>query len=90
KVTPGHDINDFEVAKRHQLKALLCMNEDGTMNELALQYQGLDRFVCRQKLVQTLKQKGFFTKTENHLHKVGYSSISDAIIEPRLSLQWFL
>ncbi|PWV43655.1 MAG: valine--tRNA ligase ['Brassica napus' phytoplasma] len=90
KVTPGHDINDFEVAKRHQLKALLCMNEDGTMNDLALQYQGLDRFVCRQKLVQTLKQKGFFTKTENHLHKVGYSSISDAIIEPRLSLQWFL
>ncbi|CCP88206.1 valine--tRNA ligase [Candidatus Phytoplasma solani] len=90
KVTPGHDANDFEVGQRHQLLSLLCMKEDGTMNELAQQYQGLNRFVCRQNLIHDLKQKQIITKIKNHLHQIGYSSISGAIIEPKLSLQWFL
>ncbi|MBP5835988.1 valine--tRNA ligase [Candidatus Phytoplasma meliae] len=90
KVTPGHDLNDFEVAQRHQLKAVLCMHEDGIMNQLASQYQGLNRFDCRQKLIQDLQQKQVITKIINHVHQVGYSSISGAVIEPRLSLQWFL
>ncbi|CAM11477.1 Valyl-tRNA synthetase [Candidatus Phytoplasma australiense] len=90
KVTPGHDINDFEIGQRKQLKSLLCMNEDGTLNELAGKYQGLNRFVCRKNLVKDLEKKQIITKIENHLHQVGYSSISGAIIEPRLSLQWFL
>lgn len=89
KVTPGHDANDFEVGQRHQLLSLLCMKEDGTMNELAQQYQGLNRFVCRQNLIHDLKQKQIITKIKNHLHQIGYSSISGAIIEPKLSLQWF-
>ncbi|MBS2126128.1 valine--tRNA ligase ['Fragaria x ananassa' phyllody phytoplasma] len=90
KVTPGHNLNDFEVAQRHKLKAVLCMHEDGIMNQLANQYQGLNRFDCRKKLIQDLQQKQVITKIINHVHQLGYSSISGAVIEPRLSLQWFL
>ncbi|WP_349402070.1 valyl-tRNA synthetase [Candidatus Phytoplasma solani] len=90
KVTPGHDVNDFGVAQRHQLKTFLCMNEDGTMNDLAGDYQGLNRFICRTNLVKDLEKKQIITKIKNHFHQIGYSSVSGAIIEPRLSLQWFL
>lgn len=90
KVTPAHDPNDFEVGVRHNLPFVLCMNEDGTMNERALQYQGLERFVCREKLINDLKTKGLCTKVEKMIHAVGHSERTGVIVEPRLSKQWFV
>ncbi|PQP79833.1 valine--tRNA ligase [Candidatus Phytoplasma phoenicium] len=89
KVTPAHDENDFQVGKRHNLKTVSCINPDGTMNELAKEYQNLDILTCRKKIILTLKQKNFLFKVEKHLHKVGFSTISRTRVEPRLSLQWF-
>ncbi len=90
KVTPAHDPNDFEVAKRHNLAKPLCMHEDGTLNEMAGKYQGQDRFVCRENLLVDLSKTGQFIKAEEHLNSVGYSERTDTVVEPRLSLQWFL
>lgn len=90
KVTPAHDPNDFEVAKRHNLAKPLCMNEDGTLNEMAGKYKGQDRFVCRTNLLADLTKSGQFIKAEEHLNSVGYSERTDTVVEPRLSLQWFL
>lgn len=90
KVTPAHDPNDFEVAKRHNLAKPLCMNEDGTLNEMAGKYEGQDRFVCRKNLLVDLTKSGQFIKAEEHLNSVGYSERTDTVVEPRLSLQWFL
>lgn len=90
KVTPAHDPNDFEVAKRHNLAKPLCMNEDGTLNEMAGKYEGQDRFVCRANLLVDLSKSGQFIKSEEHLNSVGYSERTDTVVEPRLSLQWFL
>lgn len=90
KVTPAHDPNDFEVAKRHNLDKPLCMNEDGTLNEMAGKYKGQDRFVCRTNLLADLTKTGQFIKAEEHLNSVGYSERTDTVVEPRLSLQWFL
>lgn len=90
KVTPAHDPNDFEVAKRHNLAKPLCMHEDGTLNEMAGKYVGQDRFVCRANLIADLTKSGQFIKAEEHLNSVGYSERTDTVVEPRLSLQWFL
>ncbi len=90
KVTPAHDPNDFEVGNRHNLKRLICMNEDGTMNELAGKYQGMDRFVCRKQLVSDLEQAGLCPKIEKMIHSVGHSERTGVVVEPRLSKQWFV
>ncbi|MDO7983618.1 valine--tRNA ligase [Candidatus Phytoplasma fabacearum] len=90
KVTPAHDFNDFQLGQKHGLKAVLCINPDGSMNELAKKYQGLDRFVCREKLILDLDEKNFLFKVENYNHYLRFANISGIIIEPRLSLQWFL
>ncbi|MGE9276423.1 MAG: valine--tRNA ligase [Candidatus Phytoplasma pruni] len=90
KVTPAHDVNDFQIAQRHDLQIVSCMNPNGTMNELAQEYHKMDRFDCREQLIQTLTAKKFVSKIEDYTHSVGFSSISGVVIEPRLSLQWFL
>jgi valyl-tRNA synthetase len=90
KITPAHDPNDFEVGRRHQLEAILVMDEGGRMNENAGKYQGLDRFECRKQLVRDLEEQGYLVKVEDHLHAVGHSQRSGAVVEPYLSTQWFV
>ncbi len=90
KVTPAHDPNDFEVGKRHNLEMLLCMNEDGTMNNLAHKYEGMDRFECRRACVKDLQDANLCTKIETIKHSVGHSERTGVIVEPRLSHQWFV
>ncbi|WP_338973045.1 valine--tRNA ligase [Spiroplasma endosymbiont of Panorpa germanica] len=90
KCTPAHDINDFEIGVRHNLAMPLCMNENGTMNELALEFNGLDRFDVRKKLVEKMKKLNLLIKIEELNHQVGYSERSDVIVEPYLSSQWFV
>ncbi|MBD8026837.1 valine--tRNA ligase [Ureibacillus sp. Re31] len=90
KMTPAHDPNDFEVGNRHNLERILVMNEDGTMNENAGKYQGMDRFECRKQIVEDLKAAGVLIKIEPHTHSVGHSERSGAVVEPYLSKQWFV
>jgi valyl-tRNA synthetase len=90
KVTPAHDPNDFEVAKRHHLSMPLCMNDDGTMNELAFQYEGMERFKCREALIRNLKALDLVEKIEDYTNNLGYSERTGVVVEPRLSLQWFV
>ena len=90
KVTPAHDPNDFEVGNRHNLERIICMNEDGTMNEYAGIYQGMDRFECRKQLVKDLTEKGLCPKIEKMVHSVGHSERTGVVVEPRLSKQWFV
>ncbi|MFB4210773.1 valine--tRNA ligase [Shouchella sp. JSM 1781072] len=90
KITPAHDPNDFEIGNRHDLPRVLVMNEDGTMNEHAGIYQGLDRFECRKKIVKDLQETGVLFEIEEHLHSVGHSERSGAVVEPYLSTQWFV
>lgn len=90
KITPAHDPNDFEVGRRHDLPQVLVMDETGTMNENAGPYNGLDRFVCRKQLVADLRESGVLIQIEDHVHQVGHSERSGAIIEPYLSTQWFV
>lgn len=90
KITPAHDPNDFEVGNRHDLPRINVMNEDGTMNEHAGKYEGMDRFDCRKQIVQNLKEQGLLVKIEEIVHSVGHSERTDAIVEPYLSTQWFV
>ena len=90
KVTPAHDPNDFEVGKRHNLPMPLCMNDDGTMNEMAGKYNGQDRFTCRKNLIDDLTKSGLFVKKETMIHSVGHSERTGVVVEPRLSKQWFV
>ena len=90
KITPAHDPNDFEVGNRHNLERIKVINPNGTMNENALHYNGLDRFVCREKLLEELKEKNLLIKIEPMVHSVGHSERTDVMIEPRLSKQWFV
>ena len=90
KITPAHDPNDFEVGNRHNLERILCMNPDGTMNENALKYKGLNRFECREKLVEELKEKDLLIDIKEIMHNVGYSERTDVMVEPYLSKQWFV
>ena len=90
KITPAHDPNDFEVGNRHNLERIVVINPDGTMNENAGKYNGLDRFACREKLVEDLRENGSLISVEEIVHSVGHSERSDAMIEPYLSKQWFV
>ncbi|GLY10127.1 valine--tRNA ligase [Pseudobacillus badius] len=90
KITPAHDPNDFEIGNRHDLERILVMNEDGTMNEKAGKYNGMDRFDCRKQIVKDLQEAGVLFKIEDHMHSVGHSERSGAVVEPYLSTQWFV
>lgn len=90
KITPAHDPNDFEVGNRHNLERILVMNEDGTMNNKADKYAGMDRFECRKQIVKDLQEQGVLFKIEEHIHQVGHSERSGAVVEPYLSTQWFV
>ena len=90
KCTPAHDPNDYMVGIRHNLPMPLCMNDDGTMNSMAGKYEGMDRFECRKALIDDLKKDGYFVKEEKIVHSVGHSERTGAVVEPRLSKQWFV
>jgi valyl-tRNA synthetase len=90
KITPAHDPNDFEIGNRHDLERVLVMNEDGTMNHNAGKYEGMDRFACRKQIVKDLQELGVLFKIEEHIHQVGHSERSGAVVEPYLSTQWFV
>ncbi|MGE7918458.1 valine--tRNA ligase [Viridibacillus sp. NPDC093762] len=90
KITPAHDPNDFEVGNRHDLPRILVMNEDGSMNDNAGKYKGMDRFECRKAIVKDLQGMGVCFKIEDHMHSVGHSERSGAVVEPYLSTQWFV
>ncbi|MGB3261208.1 valine--tRNA ligase [Paenisporosarcina sp.] len=90
KITPAHDPNDFEIGNRHELERVLVMNEDGTMNNNADKYNGMDRFECRKQIVADLQAAGVLFKIEEHMHSVGHSERSGAVVEPYLSTQWFV
>ncbi len=90
KVTPAHDMNDKALGDKHNLEVIDIFNEDATLNSFGLHYQDKDRFVVRKEISKELKAKGCLIKTEKHLHKVGTSERTKAVIEPRLSDQWFL
>jgi len=90
KITPAHDPTDFEVAQRHNLPLVDIMNPDATMNQNAGPYQGLERFACRDKVLADLKDKGLLEKVEPYSHSVGHCGRCQTMIEPRVSLQWFV
>jgi valyl-tRNA synthetase len=90
KVTPAHDPNDFEMGQRHKLTPINVMHPDGTMNEGAGPYAGLDRFECRKRIVTDLTAAGLIEKIDVHPHAVGHCYRCDTVVEPRLSLQWFV
>ena len=90
KITPCHDPNDYEVGLRHNLEKIVVIAPDGTMNEQALHYQGMDRFECREKLVKELEEKGYLLGIQKIVHSVGHSERTNAQIEPYLSKQWFV
>jgi valyl-tRNA synthetase len=90
KVTPAHDTNDYELGKKHQLETIDIFTDRGILNELGMHYAGKDRFEVRKEIAKELEQKGYLVKVEDHINKVGYSERTDAVIEPRLSLQWFV
>ncbi|MFF3924958.1 valine--tRNA ligase [Paenibacillus lactis] len=90
KITPAHDPNDFEMGLRHNLPQITVMDESGTMNEFAGRYEGLDRSECRKQIVNDLKESGVLVRIEDHVHQVGHSERSGAVVEPYLSTQWFV
>jgi valyl-tRNA synthetase len=90
KVTPAHDVNDYELGKKHNLETIEILNDNGTLNEQGLHFNGMDRFEVRKAIEKELYDKGYLVKTEDHINKVGYSERTDAVIEPKLSLQWFV
>jgi valyl-tRNA synthetase len=90
KITPAHDPTDFEVAQRHNLPMVDIMNPDATLNKDAGPYAGLERFACRDKVVDDLREKGLLEKIEPYLHSVGHCIRCQTMVEPRISLQWFI
>lgn len=90
KVTPAHDINDYELGIKHHLPVVDGLTEDGKISEAAGIYVGMDRFECRKKIIQDLKEKGYCRKVETIKNKVGHSERTDAVVEPRISMQWFV
>jgi valyl-tRNA synthetase len=90
KVTPAHDMNDYELGIKHNLPVIDILNNDGTLNEKAQLFIGEDRFVARKKIVKRLQEQEHLSKVEDYSSNVGFSERTDAVIEPRLSLQWFL
>jgi len=90
KVTPAHDENDKNLGDKHNLEVIDIFNEDASLNSFGMHYEGKDRFVVRKEIAKELEEKGFLVKTEQHINKVGTSERTKAVIEPRLSDQWFL
>ena len=90
KVTPAHDENDKNLGEKHNLEVIDIFNDDATLNSFGLHYEGKDRFVVRKEISKELEEKGFLIKKENYVNKVGTSERTKAVIEPRLSDQWFL
>lgn len=90
KVTPAHDVNDYMLGEKHNLETIDVLTEDGKLNEHGLHYAGMDRFVARKAIAKELEEKGLLIKTEEYTSNVGTSERTGAVIEPRLSLQWYL
>ncbi|MFW5906113.1 MAG: valine--tRNA ligase, partial [Desulfobia sp.] len=90
KITPAHDLNDFEIGRRHDLKVVKVMDIDGRMNVEAGPYAGLDRFACREKVVEDLEQAGLLESIEEYRHGVGHCYRCNTVVEPTLSDQWFV
>ncbi len=90
KVTPAHDTNDYDLGKKHNLETIDILDQHGAINENGMHYKGMDRFEARKAIEVELNEKGYLTKTEDYINKVGYSERTSAVIEPRLSLQWFV
>jgi len=89
KVTPAHDINDYQLGDKHGLETIDILNDDGTLSEAATLYVGKDRFEVRKEIVIDLEKNGYLVKTEEYQNKVGFSERTDSVIEPKLSMQWF-
>ncbi|MGN1399403.1 MAG: valine--tRNA ligase, partial [Erysipelotrichaceae bacterium] len=90
KCTPAHDPNDFIIGEKYGFAKPVCINPDATMNQLAGEYEGLDRYQCREKLVERIKNEGHLAYIEEIVHNVGYSERTDVVVEPYLSKQWFV
>ena len=90
KITPAHDVNDYEIGKRHDLEIIDVLDDDANLNEHGLHYQGKNRFVVRKEFAKELDEKGFLAKIEDYKNKVGTSERTGEVIEPKLSVQWFL
>ena len=90
KCTPAHDPNDFLIGEKNGLPKPVCIHPDGTMNELAGEFNGMDRFACRKALVERIEKEGNLVSIEKHMHQVGHSERTDVIVEPYLSKQWFV
>ena len=90
KVTPAHDTNDYDLGKKHQLETIDIFHDNGTLNSHGLHFEGMDRFDVRKAIEKELYDKGYLVKTEDHINKIGFSERTDAVIEPKLSLQWFV
>ena len=90
KITPAHDEHDYEIGIRHDLETVDILNDDGTLNETAIFCVGMDRFQAREAVVKELEKRGHLVRVEDYVNKVGFSERTDAVIEPRLSMQWFL
>ena len=89
KITPAHDINDYQLGDKHGLETIDILNDDGTLSKNAQLYIGKDRFEVRKEIAVDLEKEGFLVKTEEYKNKVGFSERTDAVIEPKLSMQWF-
>lgn len=90
KITPAHDANDYEIGLRHKLEVIDIFNADGSLNNAAILYVGMDRFEARKAIIPDLEKAGNLVKTEDYLNKIGYSERTEVVIEPRLSEQWYL
>ncbi len=90
KVTPAHDINDYNIGLKYNLPVIDTLNADGTISEAGELFVGQDRFVARKQWVKALKEANLLSKQENYIHNVGYSERTDAVVEPRISTQWFM
>ena len=90
KITPAHDINDYNLGMKYGLESIDIFNDNGTLNDKGMQYAGMDRFACRKAIMKDLEEAGLVEKVEDYTNKVGHSERTDAVIEPKLSAQWFL
>lgn len=90
KITPAHDVNDYEIGQRHQLPMIDSLDDDGNLNSHGLHYSGQNRFEVRKKIAKELEEKGLLLKAEDYVNKVGTSERTGAVIEPKISQQWFL
>ena len=90
KITPAHDVNDYNLGKKHQLATIDIFNDNATLNDNGLHYKGKDRFIVRKEITKELKEKNLLEKEENYVNKVGTSERTGAVIEPKISVQWFM